>query len=168
MRQISKTYPGGVRALERVDLTVEKGEVHALIGENGAGKSTLMKILGGLFPPDEGVIRLDGREVTIRDPREAARLGIGMVHQHFMLFPSLTVAQNIVLGREPRRGIVADLQDANERVVRIAEENGLTVDPTSIVQDLSVGERQRVEILKALYQDINLLILDEPTAVLTP
>lgn len=168
MRQISKTYPGGVRALERVDLTVEKGEVHALIGENGAGKSTLMKILGGLFPPDEGVIRLDGREVTIRDPREAARLGIGMVHQHFMLFPSLTVAQNIVLGREPRRGIVADLQDANERVVRLAEENGLTVDPTRKVQDLSVGERQRVEILKALYQDINLLILDEPTAVLTP
>ena len=168
MCAITKTYPGGVRALEGVSLSVERGEVHALIGENGAGKSTLMKVLGGIVQPDSGSIRLDGREVQIRDPREAARLGIGMVHQHFMLFPSLTVAQNIVLGREPRRGIAADLEEANRRVLRLAEEFGLAVDPGRRVQELSVGERQRVEILKALYQRIELLILDEPTSVLTP
>ena len=168
MKEICKTYPGGVRALDRVGLSIEKGEVHTLIGENGAGKSTLMKVLGGVISPDAGTISLDGREVSIDDPRMAAQLGIGMVHQHFMLFPSLTVAQNIVLGREPRRGAITDLDGANERVARLAEENGLVIDPTRKVQHLSVGERQRVEILKALYQQIDLLILDEPTAVLTP
>ncbi len=168
MRGITKRYPGGVQALSGVDFSLEKGEVHALIGENGAGKSTLMKILGGLEQPDEGSIVINGRPVRIDNPRHAAELGIGMVHQHFMLFPSLTVAQNVVLGRESRRGPFTDTEKCNDAVQRLAQENGLDLNPRDYVRDLSVGARQRVEIVKALYQDIELLILDEPTAVLTP
>lgn len=168
MQSISKTYPGGVQALQGVDFSLKKGEVHALIGENGAGKSTLMKILGGLVPADSGAISIDGRQVRIDDPRQAAVLGIGMVHQHFMLFPSLTVAQNITLGREARRGPFTDDGRILEDVRQLALENGFETDVRQYVRDLSVGGKQRVEILKALYQDIELLILDEPTAVLTP
>jgi len=164
---ITKRFPG-VLANNRVDFDVLSGEVHALLGENGAGKSTLMKILYGLQPPDEGEIRLNGEAVTIHSPADAIRLGIGMIHQHFMLVPTLTVTENVALGLKSSRGVRTDLDKVEARINELAELYGLRVDPDALVWQLSVGQQQRVEILKALYRGAALLILDEPTAVLTP
>jgi ABC-type uncharacterized transport system ATPase subunit len=167
LRGITKRFASTV-ANEGVDFDVRPGEVHALLGENGAGKSTLMNVLYGLYRPDEGEIRLRGKRVSISSPRDALDLGVGMVHQHFMLVPVMTVAENIVLGREPRRGLLLDLEDAERRVAELSRRFGLSVDPHARIEDISVSQQQRVEILKALYGDADVLILDEPTAVLTP
>ncbi len=168
LRGIVKTF-GALRANDGVDLVVEWGQVHALLGENGAGKSTLMNVVYGLTRPDAGEIVFDGRRVTIHRPGDAIGLGIGMVHQHFMLIPPLTVAENVVLGREtPRPGGFLDRAVAARTVRELSERYGLAVDPQARVGDLPVGVQQRVEILKALYRGARLLILDEPTAVLTP
>ncbi len=168
MRGITKRFPRVV-ANDEVDFRVHKGEIHALVGENGAGKSTLMKILYGLYQKDRGQIFIRGKEMDIFSPSVAISQGIGMVHQHFMLIPPLTVAENVVLGMEPRRGrIFNDRKRAIEEVSRLSERYGLKVDPEAKVQDLSVGLEQRVEIIKVLYRGAEILILDEPTAVLTP
>jgi len=167
MRGITKQFPG-VLANDHVDLFVEQGEIHALVGENGAGKTTLMRILYGMETADEGRIILRGKEVRIPNPQVAISLGIGMVHQHFQLIPSLTVAENIVLNLEPRHGIFFDRATAVRAIEDLSARFGLQVDPTARVADLSVGEQQRVEILKLLYRRAELVILDEPTAVLTP
>ncbi len=164
---IRKAFPG-VLANDGVTLRVEQGSIHALLGENGAGKSTLMSILFGLLPPDAGTIRIRGEQVRIADPNVATTLGIGMVHQHFKLVPGFTVAENIVLGREPTSGPVLDRRRAAERVRELSTRYGLGVDPEARIDDISVGMQQRVEILKMLYRDSELLIFDEPTAVLTP
>ncbi|PLS87202.1 MAG: heme ABC transporter ATP-binding protein [Actinobacteria bacterium] len=167
MKGVTKTF-GSVTANDDVSLVLHRGEILGLLGENGAGKSTLMKILYGLYKPDSGTIFVDGEEVQIRDPKDAVRRGIGMVHQHFTLIPPLTVAENIVLGAEPRKGGALDLNRAIKETEELSERYGLKVDPRARVADLSVGVQQRVEILKALYRDARILILDEPTAVLTP
>src|SRR5919202_2898455 len=167
MRGITKTF-GPVRANDDISITLHRGEILGLLGENGAGKSTLMKILYGLYKPDAGSIAIDGEEVEIHDPRDAVKRGIGMVHQHFPLTPPLTVAENIVLGAEPRRGATLDLEGAIRATEELSERYGLRVDPRAKVANLSVGVQQRVEILKALYREADILILDEPTAVLTP
>ncbi len=152
-----------------VNLTVEPGEIHALVGENGAGKSTLMNILYGLYGADEGEVRLDDQPITLDGPADAIAAGIGMVHQHFMLVPVFTVTENIVLGVEPTRGAgQLNMRQANEAVAELSDRYGLPVEPTAIVENLPVGVQQRVEILKALHREAQLLILDEPTAVLTP
>ncbi len=165
---ITKRFPG-VLANDHIDFTLMPGEIHALLGENGAGKTTLMNILYGLYHPDEGRILVRGREVTIHDPNDAIRLGIGMVHQHFMLIPVFTVAENIMLGMElVRDKVVLDRERAEERIRELSHQYGLDVDPTAYVRDLPVGAQQRVEIVKALYREADILILDEPTAVLTP
>jgi simple sugar transport system ATP-binding protein len=164
---ITKRFPG-VLANDRVDFDLVKGEVHALLGENGAGKSTLMNILYGLYHPDEGEIRLNGELVRIGSPRDAIDLGIGMVHQHFMLIPVMTVAENIVLATEPTKGPFLDLAGAEQRVRELSTQFGLAVRPEARVASISVGMQQRAEILKALYRGAEVLILDEPTAVLTP
>jgi simple sugar transport system ATP-binding protein len=164
---IRKEFPGVV-ANDGVSFDVRRGEVHALLGENGAGKSTLMNILYGLYKPDGGEIRLNGKSVTFTSAREAIQAGIGMVHQHFMLIPVMTVAENIVLGVEPSSGLLLDEQGAQQRVRGLSEQFGLLVEPNALVSDITVGQEQRVEILKALYRGADLLILDEPTAVLTP
>ena len=168
MFAIWKTYPGGVVANRGVDLRVEAGTVHAVVGENGAGKSTLMKILYGVEQPDAGEIRIGGAPRRIGSPRNAIRLGVGMVFQHFSLVPSLSVAENVVLGREPRSGVRLDLVRARALVGELSARFGLPVDPAATVGGLPVGQQQRVEILKALYRDARILVLDEPTAVLTP
>ena len=167
LRGITKRFPG-VLANDHIDLTVEKGEIHALMGENGAGKSTLMSILFGLYQPDEGEIRLAGVERHFASPRDAIAAGLGMVFQSFKLFPSLTVAENVVFGRETTRRGRFDRKGAEREVAAIAERYGLALDPAARVDDLPVGVLQRVEIIKALYRDASVLILDEPTAVLTP
>jgi simple sugar transport system ATP-binding protein len=167
MRGIRKEFPG-VLANDDVDLDIRTGEVHALLGENGAGKSTLMNILYGLYRHDAGEIFLQGKPVSFGSARDAIQAGIGMVHQHFMLIPVMTVAENIVLGIEPRDKIFLDESAAETRVRELSEQFGLAVDPGALVSSITVGQEQRVEILKALYRGADILILDEPTAVLTP
>ncbi|MEJ5248675.1 MAG: ABC transporter ATP-binding protein [Caldilinea sp.] len=166
MRGITKRFPG-VLANDRIDFQVRKGEIHALLGENGAGKSTLMNILSGLYRPDEGEIAIHGRVVEFHSPRDAIRHGVGMVHQHFMLTPSQSVAENVFLGAR-EIGFVLNPQRMAAEVRRIAEQYRLPVDPNAKIWQLSVGEQQRVEIIKILYRGAEILILDEPTAVLTP
>jgi len=172
---ITKRFPG-VLANDHVDFTLEKGEIHALLGENGAGKSTLMNILYGLYQPDEGQISIDGHPTRINTPHDAISQGIGMVHQHFMLVPPLTVTENIMLGQESIQSPTAflgklatlDRRSVAARICELSQQYGLEVDPLAVVQDLTVGSQQRVEIIKALYRAADILILDEPTAVLTP
>src|SRR5256886_8325376 len=168
LRGITKRFPG-VLANDDVNFDLQRGEVHALLGENGAGKSTLMNILYGLYTPDEGEILLEGRTIELGSTRTAIEHGIGMVHQHFMLIPVMTVAENIVLATEPRHGaVLLDYDTARKRVRELSERYGLIVDPGARVDRITVGQQQRVEILKALYRGAEILILDEPTAVLTP
>lgn len=167
-RGIDKTYPGGVHANQNISLSVAPGTVHAVVGENGAGKSTLMKILFGVEQPNAGEIFLDGKPIVLHSPRAAIAAGIGMVFQHFSLVPSFTVAENVVLGVEPRIGLKLDRKRAAETVQALAERFRLPVDVESPVERLPVGQQQRVEILKALYREARVLILDEPTAVLAP
>ncbi|MFB9324342.1 ABC transporter ATP-binding protein [Paenibacillus aurantiacus] len=163
---ITKRFPGIV-ANDGISFKLRKGEIHALLGENGAGKSTLMNILFGLYQPDEGEIRVNGVPTVIDGPSKAIELGIGMVHQHFKLVQPFTVAENIVLGSEPSKGGVINLKQANEKVKRLSEQYGLQVDPKMRIEDITVGMQQRVEILKTLYRGADILIFDEPTAVLT-
>ena len=168
LEHITREFPG-VLANDDVSLEIRRGEVFALVGENGAGKSTLMNIIYGIFPPTDGSVYIRGKKVETFSPKNSIEMGIGMVHQHFMLVPSFTVAQNIVMSREPRRaGIFFDNKRAEEITRELVDEYGLYVDPSAPVQDVSVGVQQRVEILKALYRGADILILDEPTAVLTP
>jgi simple sugar transport system ATP-binding protein len=166
LRGITKRF-GSLVANDAIDFELRRGEIHALLGENGAGKSTLMNVLYGLHQPDGGEIRLDGDPVRIDSARRAIHLGIGMVHQHFMLVPVMSVAENLVLGTEPRRGPLLDYRGAAARTREISERFGLAVDPDAKVQDLGVGAQQRVEILRALLRGAKILVLDEPTAVLT-
>jgi len=167
MQGITKRFPG-VLANDRVDFSVRSGEVHALLGENGAGKTTLMKVLYGMYRPDEGRILLNDQEVNIQSPTDAINNGIGMIHQHFMLVESLTVAENVALGLKSSREPLTDLDKVSERILDLAKIYGLDIDPGAYIWQLSVGQQQRVEIIKALYRGAALLILDEPTAVLTP
>lgn len=167
MKGIGKSFPG-VRANDNISISINKGEIHVLLGENGAGKSTLMNILYGLYTPDEGQIFVRGKPVKITNPNIAISLGIGMVHQHFMLVPPFTVAENIILGLEPKKGLTLDLDKAIKDVTELSNKYELHVDPSAKIQDISVGMQQRVEILKTLYRGAEILILDEPTAVLTP
>ncbi len=167
MLNIRKEFPGIV-ANDNVTLQVKKGEIHALLGENGAGKSTLMNVLFGLYQPEKGEIRVKGEPVKITDPNVANEQGIGMVHQHFMLVDTFTVTENIILGAEPKNVGTVDIKSAEEEVREISERYGLKVDPSAKIRDISVGMQQRVEILKTLYRGADILILDEPTAVLTP
>ncbi len=164
---ITKSFPGVV-ANDDVNLTVESGEIHAISGENGAGKSTLMKILYGMQAPDKGRIVVEGREVSFSSPKDAIAAGIGMVHQHFMLADNLTVLENVILGAEPAHRGVIDFQEARDHLKQVGESYGLTVDPNDLAETLEIGERQRVEIIKALFRGAKILILDEPTAVLVP
>lgn len=168
MDKITKIYPGGVVANYQVDFSLKEGEIHALVGENGAGKSTLMKMLFGMEKPTEGKIFLDGKEIELNSSQDAIKLGIGMVHQHFMLVPSLTVAENIILGKEINKSGFLDRSKAIEVTKELSEKYDLPINPKSRIIDLSVSQKQKVEILKALYRGAKILILDEPTAVLTP
>lgn len=167
MCDIVKRFPG-VLANDKVCFDVNAGEVHALLGENGAGKSTLMRQLFGLYRPDEGQILIDGKPMEFHSPADAIRCGIGMIHQHFMLVPTLTVTQNVALGLQSTREPLLDLNKVEKRVRQLSEEYGLKIDPDAYIWQLSVGEQQRVEIIKALYRNAGMIILDEPTAVLTP
>jgi ABC-type uncharacterized transport system ATPase subunit len=165
MLHIRKEFPGIV-ANDDITLQVKEGEIHAILGENGAGKSTLMSILFGLYHPDRGTIKVRGKEVSIRNPNDATRLGIGMVHQHFQLVHNFTVTENIILGHE--NGFVLHRKEAGAKIKALSEKYGLNIDPDMIIENISVGMQQRVEILKMLYRDASILIFDEPTAVLTP
>ena len=167
MLNITKRFPG-IIANDNITLQLRKGEIHALLGENGAGKSTLMSVLFGLYQPEEGVIKKDGEVVKINDPNDANRLGIGMVHQHFKLVECFSVLDNIILGVEPNTAGFLQTKEAREKVVALSEKYGLHVDPDAIIEDITVGMQQRTEILKMLYRDNEILIFDEPTAVLTP
>ncbi|WP_204518409.1 ATP-binding cassette domain-containing protein [Brevibacillus fulvus] len=167
MRGITKRF-AGIVANDNINLVVKKGEIHALLGENGAGKSTLMNILFGLYQPDEGQILINEKPVQISSPNVANELGIGMVHQHFMLVEPFTVTENIILGNEPKKGLTIDIRKAQEEVRQLSLKYGLKVDPEAKIEDISVGMQQRVEILKTLYRGADILIFDEPTAVLTP
>ncbi|MDY6041486.1 MAG: ABC transporter ATP-binding protein [Candidatus Faecousia sp.] len=167
MLNITKEFPG-IKANDNVTLQLKRGEIHALLGENGAGKSTLMSVLFGLYQPESGVIKKDGEVVKINNPNDATALHIGMVHQHFKLVECFTVLDNIILGAEPMKGPVVDRAAARKKVVELSDRYGLKVDPDALVEDISVGMQQRVEILKMLYRDNDILIFDEPTAVLTP
>ena len=167
MRNITKTFPG-IIANDNITLQLKRGEIHALLGENGAGKSTLMSVLFGLYQPDGGEIYKDGKKVTINDPNDANALGIGMVHQHFKLVEVFTVLDNIILGTEPSKAGFLLKKNARKRVLELSENYGLNIDPDALVEDITVGMQQRTEILKMLYRDNEILIFDEPTAVLTP
>lgn len=167
MLHITKEFPG-IKANDDVTLQLRRGEVHALLGENGAGKSTLMSVLFGLYQPEQGVVKKNGQEVNIKDPNVANDLGIGMVHQHFKLVECFTVLDNIMLGVEPCKAGFLQKETARKKVVELSEKYGLRVDPDALISDISVGMQQRVEILKMLYRDNEILIFDEPTAVLTP
>src|SRR5919109_1408540 len=168
LRSITKRFPGVV-ANDHVDFDLRRGEVHALLGENGAGKSTLVNVLYGLYHPDEGEILIKGKPVRIHSPKDAIARGIGMVHQHFMLIPVMTVAENIVLASEPTTaGVLLDYRAARRRVTELSRTFNFAIDPDARVERITVGQQQRVEILKALYRGADILILDEPTAVLTP
>ncbi len=167
LKNITKTF-GSVVANKDVSIKIEPGEIHAIVGENGAGKSTIMRIAYGFYNADSGEILVDGNVVNIKSPQDAIRLGIGMVHQHFMLVDTMTVAENIILGAETGGAANLDLDKANAEIARLSEELKLGVNPKALIEDLSVGAQQRVELLKALYRNAKLLILDEPTAVLTP
>lgn len=167
MVDITKRFPG-IIANDKVTLQLKKGEIHALLGENGAGKSTLMSVLFGLYQAEEGIIRKDGKEVQIKDPNDANALGIGMVHQHFKLVQCFTVLENIILGVEDTKNGILQTAEARKKVVALSEKYGLKVDPDAKIEDITVGMQQRTEILKMLYRDNDILIFDEPTAVLTP
>ena len=167
MLNITKRFPGIV-ANDNITLQLKRGEIHALLGENGAGKSTLMSVLFGLYQPEEGVIKKDGKEVKINDPNDANDLGIGMVHQHFKLVECFTVLDNIILGVEPNKYGVLQKDEARKKVIELSKKYGLMVDPDAKIEDITVGMQQRTEILKMLYRDNEILIFDEPTAVLTP
>jgi general nucleoside transport system ATP-binding protein len=168
LRGITKRF-GSLTANDAIDLAVGDGEIHAILGENGAGKSTLMNVVYGLLQPDEGSISVDGKEITIHSPLDALAAGIGMVHQHFMLIPVFTVAENIVLGHEKTKGLgMLDLESARKEILRVSAEFNFEIDPDALVENLPVGLQQRVEIIRALIYDAKVLILDEPTAVLTP
>lgn len=167
MKGITKVFPGTI-ANDDVDFELLRGETHVLLGENGAGKTTLMNVLYGLYQPEKGDIYIKGYKVKISNPNDAIKRGIGMVHQHFMLVHNFTVAENIVLGAEPRKGLKLDINKAIKDVESIAKKYGFNIDPKAVIEDISVGQQQKVEILKALYRGAEILILDEPTAVLTP
>ena len=167
MTGIAKRF-GDCQAVRDASIEVMPGEIHALVGENGAGKSTLMRILAGIFPPDAGTVEVSGRDVTGWSAAEAIDASVGMVHQHFMLVPTLTIAENVILGREPTRGLAIDMARAQREVEEAAERSGFRMDVRRYVRELSVGEQQRVEILKTLVRGARILILDEPTAVLSP
>ena len=168
MENITKVYDNGVMANNGVNFSAKKGEIHAICGENGAGKTTLMKLLFGIERPDQGQIYIKGNPVQLTSPLKAIEAGIGMVHQHFMLVPSLTVAENVILGIEPTKGLKFDMNKAVEMTKEVCEKYGFDINPRALVQDLSVGVKQKVEIVKALVKGCEILILDEPTAVLTP
>ena len=167
MLHITKRFPG-IIANDDITLQLKKGEIHALLGENGAGKSTLMSVLFGLYQAEEGIIKKDGVEVSIKDPNDANALGIGMVHQHFKLVECFTVLDNIIMGVEPVKCGFLQKKEAREKVLALSEKYGLQIDPDALIEDITVGMQQRTEILKMLYRDNEILIFDEPTAVLTP
>ena len=167
MKDIVKKF-GNFTANDGINLTVHKGEVHAILGENGAGKSTLMNVLYGIYHPTSGDIFVDGKKVSIDNPKKAIELGIGMVHQHFMLVQPFSVTENIILGMEPEKGVTVDMKTAREEVIKLSERYNMQIDPDAKIEDISVGMQQRVEILKVLYRGADILILDEPTASLTP
>jgi len=167
LKHITKTFPG-VLANDSIDFTLKKGEIHSLLGENGAGKTTLMNILYGLYTPDAGEIFIDGKKTEIHSPSDALRCGIGMVHQHFMLIPVMSVCENIILGNETKKNGLINVEEAHNRIETLSKRYNFDLNPTDMVKDLPIGTQQRVEILKALYREANVLILDEPTAVLTP